>query len=411
MYNKQEMRKGTRCHVCTGCGRCFGGAGGLHILTESSLPAPAAGPYSGSRFPEVCAVDLGTTTIAMAWYDRCGREVERFAAVNPQIRYGADVLSRISAAEDRRLAQDMRRSVLFVLEQGLEQFRKRRGELPPLKMVIGANTAMAYLLMGWDARELGHAPFTVSHTEPGRLTAGGMPATVLPGLSAFVGGDILAGILSCGLWEREELSLLIDLGTNGEMVLGNRRHMLACSTAAGPAFEGGATRGIWGADMISLTAGLLREGALDESGLLSDCYFDDGVRIGGALITQQDIRSLQLAKGAVAAGIEIMMEKYGLTAPEEITHVFLAGGFGYYLKAEDAVEIGLLPACLGSRCVSVGNAALAGAALFAQNPELEAIEAVRGKTEVFNLAGEERFEHIFLECLNLKKSAYFGVND
>lgn len=461
MYNKKEHGKGTRCHICTGCGRCFGKSEGLYILTDSALPAAGADREADGRFPrstgreadrgfpqstgreadgrfprstgreaaggcaplehgtsvsgnpasEVCAVDLGTTTIAMVWYDGNGREVERFAAVNPQTRYGADVLSRVLAAEDRRLAQDMRSSVLFVLEQGTEHFRKKRGELPPLNMVIGANTVMAYLLMGWDPGELGRAPFTVSHMEPGRLHVGEIPATILPGLSAFVGGDILAGILSCGFLEREELSLLIDLGTNGEMVLGNRRRMLACSTAAGPAFEGGATRGIWGADMISLTAGLRREGALDESGLLEDIYFDGGVRIGGALVTRQDIRALQLAKGAVAAGIEILMKRYGLKSPEEISHVFLAGGFGYYLNVPDAVEIGLLPVCLGSRCVSVGNTSLAGAAAFARNSDYKVIEAAREKTEVFNLAGEEGFEQIFLESLNLKKTVYFGVND
>ena len=159
-----------------------------------------------------------------------------------------------------------------------------------------------------------------SHLEPIETVLDGVPCYIFQGLSAFVGGDITAGILACGMTEKEEITLLVDLGTNGEMVLGNREKLIACSTAAGPAFEGGVNRGVWGADMIRLLAGMRRKGVLDETGLIVDEYFETGVRIGDVCVTQEAVRAVQLAKGAVMAGIRILIRDYGLV-PEQIDTV------------------------------------------------------------------------------------------
>lgn len=179
-------------------------------------------------------------------------------------------------------------------------------------MVVAANTTMTYLFMGWNPEELGKAPFTVSHSGAVETEIAGVACHIIPGLSAFVGGDITAGILASGMLEQEASTLLIDLGTNGEMALGNRHRLHACATAAGPAFEGGANRGIWGADMVRLLQKLLEEGLMDGQGLLKEPYFTKGVRIGDVLVTKESVRAVQLAKGAIAAGIEILADSYGI---------------------------------------------------------------------------------------------------
>jgi len=346
-------------------------------------------------------VDIGTTTVAMQLYGTDGSVVDYFLTVNPQVQYGADVLSRILAAEDSVKAAHMQRLIREVLEQGLHRFKGQLKVEEQLYMVLAANTTMVYLLMGYDTTELGRAPFAASHLRELCIEVDGVPCFVFPGLSAFVGGDIVAGMYACEIAERKELTLFIDLGTNGEMVLGNREKRIACSTAAGPAFEGGAGRGIWGADMISLLARLLKEGIVDETGLLADEYFESGVLIGDVCMTQQVIRAIQLAKSAIAAGIHILVREYG-TSLQAIDRVVLAGGFGYYLKPEAAAAIGLLPKQLVSRTVAGGNTALAGARRLGGErkehsfPDRELLE-----TKVTNIAEVQDFETLYLQHINL----------
>lgn len=356
-------------------------------------------------------VDIGTTTIAMQLYDMSGKVVDSFPSVNPQVDYGADVLSRIEAAKDPEKAADMQKKVRDLIEKGVQRFSKKIQPRETLQMVIAANTTMTYLLMGWDPEELGKAPFRVSHTGENDTQIAGMPCHIIPGLSAFVGGDITAGILACGMLEQEEPMLLIDLGTNGEMALGNRHKLYACATAAGPAFEGGANRGIWGADMVRLLQKLLEEGLMDRQGLLQEPYFTKGVRIGDVLVTKESVRAVQLAKGAIAAGIEILTESYGISL-SDISKVVLAGGFGYYLDPGAAAAIGLIPKELTERTVTGGNTALGGAALVGSRILATAGEQMSGETQqnpgddlqkiqdlqirILNLAEEEKFPETFL---------------
>ncbi len=470
---QEQIFRGTRCQICTGCGRCSGGNGipvvagggqdGITVLAGGGLTAfwqdrirsykekrlidGGVWAHQGLQAPQglqpekkgkegwLVAVDIGTTTIAMVLYDRGGQERDRFVTVNPQAEYGADVISRIEAAQDASNAARMQESVRAVLEEGIARFRKSweadaSGEAKEeedhreisgagadsARMIIAANTTMMYLLAGWDTQELGHAPFHASHLGIAHMCIAGLPTTLLPGLSAFVGADVLAGMYACRMAEQEEITLLVDLGTNGELVLGNRDRRIACATAAGPAFEGGATKGIWGADMVSLLARLLREGILDETGLLPEPYFEGGIRIGNVRITQQHIRQFQAAKAAIAAGIRTLTELYGLTAPEQIDRIVLAGGFGYYLKAEDAARLGLLPKALTPRVISGGNTALTGILRFGFReilsgeegsvPEKKAeskLKEIADGTEIVNLANVPLFQEYYLDAMYLKE--------
>ena len=417
MYNTANSnptgKKGTRCLICTGCGRCPGVIRGMQVVTEKlELPPFSVENPAGKR---LMTVDIGTTTIAMQLYDRSGKVEDSFPSVNPQVSYGADVLSRIEAAKVPEKAADMQKKVLDLIERGVRRFSKKLEPQETLHMVIAANTTMTYLLMGWDPAELGKAPFRVSHTGAIETEIAGVNCHVIPGLSAFVGGDITAGILACGMLEREEITLLIDLGTNGEMALGNRKKLYACATAAGPAFEGGANRGIWGADMVRLLQKLLEEGLMDGQGLLQEPYFTEGVRVGDVLVTKESVRAVQLAKGAIAAGIEILTENYGIHMVD-ISRVVLAGGFGYYLDPGAAAAIGLLPKELTERTVTGGNTALAGAALVgsslltadrgqrAEVPSPEDWDDLRKRKDlqihILNLAEEPKFPEIFLTKIN-----------
>ena len=352
------------------------------------------------------AVDIGTTTIAMQLYDADGKVVDSFPSVNPQVSYGADVLSRIEAARDPGKAADMQKKVLDLIEKGVQRFSKKIQENESIQMVIAANTTMTYLLMGWDPAELGRAPFQVSHCGAVDTQIAGISCHIIPGLSAFVGGDITAGILACQMLEQKEPMLLIDLGTNGEMALGNRQKLYACATAAGPAFEGGANRGIWGADMVKLLQKLLEEGLMDRQGLLKEPYFTKGIRIGDVLVTKEAVRAVQLAKGAIAAGIEILTESYGIRF-SDISKVVLAGGFGYYLDPKAAAAIGLLPKELTDRTVTGGNTALSGAALVGNRMltgQLRAWDDLHRRQElqiqILNLAEQVKFTETFLKKMD-----------
>lgn len=437
MYDQYLMGqnfRGTKCQICTGCGRCFflGGTqvqterGGtlseddrknLHVVTANGLGTSGflvpSVPIPSAHGERLVTADIGTTTIAVQLYDDKGNITTDYAGVNPQVRFGADVLSRIQAAREPEAAETMRREVLKKLEEALECFRAHLRPDESMRMVLAGNTTMIYLLMGYDPAELGRAPFDASYLAVIETVIGDVPCVIFPGISAFVGGDITAGMYACGMQERQELTLLVDLGTNGEMVLGNRDRRIACATAAGPAFEGGVNRGVWGADMIHLLARLKREGIMDETGLLADAYFEDGILIGDVRVTQEAIRAIQLAKGAIGAGIRILMKEYGLQEDwQAIDRVVLAGGFGYYLRAEDAVEVGLLPRELETKCLAGGNTALVGALRLGREllapgtaegwrPPEDIYERLGAReVEILNLAEHPDFEQMYFQYMN-----------
>lgn len=328
------------------------------------------------------AVDLGTTTIAMQLRElSSGRVISSYCETNPQRRYGADVLSRIQAAGQGH-AEEMKESIWQVIKRGMKQFTEAasseavwlEGTNPEITqsiacISIAGNTTMEHLLMGLPTESLGKSPFIPVKIGLQETQFEGLPVYVMPGISAFVGGDIVAGLYYTGLLKFDGKSsvLFLDLGTNGEMALTDGNRMLVTATAAGPAFEGGAGAAVPGSDMIALMASFLKEGIMDETGLLAEPYFTEGIRVfpdkdsnpeKSIFVTQQDIRALQMAKAAIRAGVEILWEK--MEYPE-ISQVYLAGGFGYYLDVEAAITIGLLPKEMCGNVKAVGNTSLAGA--------------------------------------------------
>lgn len=388
----------------------------------------------------IVAVDLGTTTIAMQLRDMASGEVlDTYCELNPQRPYGTDVLSRIQASCDGH-REELQRLVCEALLRGLRQF-----DVSPVCMCIAGNTTMEHLLLGYDVSTLGRSPFTpveigLQEMPFSALLGKGwdFPVYIAPGISAFVGGDIVAGLYTlqmlpvifgpCQRDERteagkqESATLLIDLGTNGEMAITDGRRILVTATAAGPAFEGGRNSALIGTDRIALTAELLQQGKLDETGLLAEPYFSEGVPDGsvhgqlkgkknGCYFKQEDIRDLQMAKAAIRAGVEILWEKLGCS---EIGTVYLAGGFGYYLDVEAALAIGLLPERLRGRIQAVGNTALEGAYRLGRDlaagilteSRLEETLAVteNGSLQAVNLAKQEGFEGLYIKYMNLERN-------
>lgn len=393
--------QGNRCRICTGCGRCAPGGSlekGMRTITASfCLPRKADVEKTGR---ELAIADLGTTTVAMEWYDGRGEKRGEYVCANPQRVFGTDVISRIQAAENPMLRRQMGQLARQTLAEGVRSFRQQGGN--PERLIVAGNTTMLYLLLGHDPAPLGTAPFAAEYLTSEKTEIEGLETVTLPGMSAFVGGDITAGILACGMDTEEEITLLVDLGTNGELALGNRERILCCGTAAGPAFEGGGD--IWGADMIALTAHLMRQGLVDDTGLLAEPYFEQGISIGGVQITQERIRQLQTAKAAICAGINTLIAAYGLTGAEQVSRVFLAGGFGYFLDVEAAVELGLIPQGLEGRVTAAGNTALAGAWLYGDTADGEKrAERLCQRAQVLNLAGRREFENGFVDAMYLHR--------
>lgn len=387
------------CDVCIGCGRCSDDSdASLQIVTNSFL-RQVQGAKSDTSF---ILADIGTTTIAMELYDSEGNKVAEYVRPNPQRTFGADVISRILAAQNPMNAKQMQSLVKMVLRDGVEEFEKT---ISSPVMYIAANTTMLYLLMGHDTAPLGEAPFRAEYLEAESFSLDGVQTYVLPGLSAFVGADVLAGILACDIQEKEDICLLIDLGTNGEIVLGNKEKIYACATAAGPAFEGmlkAEGQAVWGADVVKCVASLLKEGVVDETGLLAEPYFSEGISVGGVKLTQEHIRNLQTAKAAIASGIKILMEKSEIR-PEDVKSVYLAGGFGYFLEEEAAIKIGLIPKEFQGKIKAIGNSALAGCFAYHTDAEkAEKITRIKELTRVINLADEKDFADIFVSYMNFE---------
>lgn len=373
----------------------------------------------------IIAVDLGTTTIAMQLMDmKSGNVIDTYCAMNPQRSYGADVLSRIQAADNGH-EQNLRDSVWKVLQAGVDRFSDI-GEI--CCMCIAGNTVMEHLLMGLSTESLGRSPFTPVEIGLQKCTlpySGNIDTYITPGISAFVGGDVVAGLYHCGLLDALQSEqtcdkggafLFIDLGTNGEMAITDGNRMIVTAASAGPAFEGGANAETPGSDMIAVMASLLNQGIIDETGLLEEVYFEDGVDVpiknikgldeSVIHLTQKDIRDIQMAKAAVRAGIEILYEKMG---QPKLTHVYLAGGFGYYLDVNAAIAVGLLPEHMRHIVTAAGNTSLAGAYemgrdLWTGRLKEETLAEKLKRIDSLNLAEQENFEALYLSFLNFPTS-------
>ncbi len=353
------------------------------------------------------AADIGTTTIAMQAisFDSSGKTLATFTAMNPQRQYGTDVISRVSAAEEGH-EEELGKLLWNCIDKGISVIERQLIRKPEYLLLTG-NTVMNYFLRGLPVQVFGKAPFGPVDTKTAYYEHCGIMTYIAPGFSAFAGGDLVTGIVALDRRNARRPYLLIDLGTNGEIILRMEDRILGTATAAGPAFEGGVTAHILGADLVDVLALLLHEGMLDKSGMLIEPYCSEGITYGNITLSQKDIRNLQLAKAATITGIKTLLDKTGISTGE-ISDVFLAGGFGYYVKPEQAVEIGLIPASFEGRIRSVGNTALEGIihigrVLAEGNVTVDmanqVVSNLQEETTIINLANEPDFEEKYMRYL------------
>lgn len=453
------------------------------------------------------AVDIGTTTIGSWLYDlESGERLATAAMLNPQRNFGADVISRIDAASELANRQMMRTQVTDALDQLAEALiekaflaDRKHTEQPGTKadqlsteadllsteagrlknrldsvtqVVIAGNTTMLHLLTGMSPAAIAKTPFIPVSLSAQFLTAEALnlklpPQAVvqlLPGISSYVGADITAGLLACDMTRKEaDIKILLDIGTNGEIVLAGPAGLIACSTAAGPAFEGaniacglggvsGAVDNVWwekdqlrytvinpqesvngshvlkprglcGSGLIAAVAACLEKGLIDETGRIEDDLdelpqtlhpyigeFDGqtviilvdaatGERGRPVYLSQKDIREVQNAKAAMAAGILLLIEMAGIS-PDQVSALYLAGGFGQHLQPEHAFTIGLLPVALRGRTQAVGNTSGMGAVLclLDQNKGQLAAETAR-LVRYYELSADKRFTDLYIEAM------------
>jgi len=429
---------------------------GHHFLVAGVSRQPIRSPLPGCLG---VAFDLGTTTLVASLFDLCsGQRLAVASSLDPQVSLGEDVVSRINLSITDNEAPATLRALLLQ-----EANRLIRQVCAAACVPVGAvcdivavgNTFMHHSFLGLPLRTLAEAPYSPATTRERELAASDLGlkthrlgrAFVPPPVAAFLGSDAVAGALAAGLDRTKHPTLYIDLGTNGELLLAFDGRILGSTTAAGPAFEGAQIEcgmraaegaissvhldnkvgrakyklsietiggkpalGIAGSGLVDAVAALLDAGALDRRGnLIAGHPFVEQGPAGKQVplckrprrihISQHDIRNLQLAKAAIAAGTDVLLDNAGITG-EEIERVLLAGAFGNYLDRRSAMRIGLLPPVELGQVLGLGNAASTGAGMMLVSTEerKRALELAK-RIEYIELAGNDRFRELFVDCL------------
>ena len=426
------------------------------VLAGEQLVAVEPGNTTGSCYG--VAFDVGTTTLVGTLMNlRTGMAASVLSTLNGQAPFGADVISRISHGMNGAEAiQELQDAVVGTMNSILDALYAETGVSPlqTYEAVVVGNVTMLHLLLGVDPSPLSMSPFTPAFMDQLSVEASEVGLHIhprgyiqtLPALGAYVGADIVAGVLATGVAREDRLRVFVDVGTNGEIVLGSAQRALATAAPAGPAFEGSQIRcgmratagaiegvqlgdrvelqviggdvppeGICGSGLVDAVAQLLLAGLLDHSGRLKapedlpdhplrERLIDvDGMRAfllaDGVYLTQRDIRELQFAKGSIATGIKVLMDILGVRA-EELDEVLLSGSFGSYLNPESAKVIGLVPAVDVDRIIAVGNSAGEGAkiALLSYRERQVAFE-LPSRIEYVELSGRPDFNDAFISVL------------
>lgn len=381
------------------------------------------------------AVDLGTTTVALSLYNLCdGQCLGSISQWNVQKSCGADVITRIGYCMDNENGLEALSSAIRgqISEMVGELCNEHGIQVSEVKEIfLAGNTVMQHIFAGISPASIASAPFIPkSYFDDGKpCMLDGIPVYTAPCVAGYVGGDITAGILSTHVYRKQGKALFIDVGTNGEMALGDLSGLTACAVASGPAFEGagiscgmpaafgainkvelgeeglsyevlggGEAKGLCGSGLLDLAACLLDLGYIDESGCLED---DDGgdtfYLTDEVYINQKDIRQLQLAKAAVAAGIKLLMQAEGLSF-DDIDSLYLAGGFGNRLRPESAVRIGMLPKEMLGKIKPAGNTSLSGAQQALLNPSLRnELVNIKENCRYIELSSDQSFNDCFVD--------------
>ncbi len=429
----------------------------MEILTGNGIDK-AYGADSG-RYG--IAIDIGSTTIAGVLCDTgSGRVAAKASMINPNTSYGADVISRIRAASEghgKEMREDLLaavKQIVIRLGQGIKMsdIKNDAGKKTTDMIVLSGNTAMIHILMGYDTAGLGVFPYEPVNTGMISGTAGDLleietsdisdkRCVIFPGASAFIGGDIISGayyLEGLGRGKRTgDIIAFIDLGTNGEMALITPEKIYCASAAAGPVFEGGGiscgtasvpgaidhvdidgdggmnfstigdvrpVTGICGSGIIDCASEMYRMGLCDEYGTFAE---DEGLKVteypgGDVSFTQQDMRQVQLAKAAISAGLEVLCRWAGIAYPD-IATLYLAGGMGYAVGIDQALNIGLLPKELRGRIEAAGNTSLKGAVrlLCGDASEAGALSRLVSRSVTIDLASDPSFQESYISHINL----------
>lgn len=403
-------------------------------------------------------VDIGTTTLVASLVDiNTGQELATVSALNPQSLHAEDVLSRIKFASDNKGLQLMHCELVKEINRMINEMVNRvqvsKGNI--YEVVFSGNTAMLHLATNTNPSSLGKYPYTPQifggqHLKLGEhsLDIARLGLIYLPPIiSAYVGADIISGILATDISNQKGITLLVDIGTNGEIVLGVDGKLLAASTAAGPAFEGvnitcgmragqGAVElfnlaedgsievktigespaiGICGSGLLDIIGELVDHGVINRNGRFVDggdiptalqgrLLKQEGKTVfdvaEGVYLSQKDIRQVQLAKGAIRAGIESLLQAKGIQACE-VDKVLIAGSFGYHLRAKSLINIGLLPEEFADKIEFIGNTSKSGGQAFLLNKSYrQQMGKIANQVEVLELANYKDFNKVFINCLN-----------
>jgi len=408
------------------------------------------------------AIDIGTTTLAGYLISLSeGKVIKSTSITNPQIKFGEDVMSRVTydiKNNESALTDSIRHGINKLVDGLLSSGEIKRSSIK--EMVVVGNTVMHHLFFGLDIASLGSAPFITPFKDAIDIKAEKTGISIknaglhsLPIEESFVGADNVACILASEMHRKKEVTMLIDIGTNGEIVLGNKNKLLVTSCATGPAFEGahikygmraaaGAVEkvrikrngdtavkiinsakpvGICGSGIISAVSEMLRVGIIEKSGRFNERFIDrfknrlrkssngekefvllwkeeHGIK-NDLAITQSDVRAVQLAKAAIYAGCRILMEKFR-TEPERINKVFIAGVFGNYLDKKACINLGMLPEFELSKIENIGNAAGKGAIIaLLDKKKREEAKAIARSVKYVSLIQEKNFENVFVEAM------------
>lgn len=393
----------------------------------------------------MAAFDIGTTTVAGYLLDAdTGKKLSVASRLNPQVQFGGDVISRAAYSLEHG-GEELSACIRTALRELIAEMTEKAGCTPEnvYLVSIAGNTCMHHLFMGIDVDSLVHAPYNPAVCEKMVLPAENFGLGInkngllfaLPNIAGFVGADTVACIVSSDIAEQKNWTLLIDIGTNGEMVLAKDHKMAACSTAAGPAFEGvGIAFGMRGADgaiskaeytedgwklgiindkpavgicgsgLLDLAGEMLRVGIMDESGEMEEEKIvlvpaEKSGRGTDVYICQKDIREMQMAKAAIRAGIELLCAHMGITV-DDVSEVWLAGAFGSFLNPQNVCRIGMIPPVLRDRITPIGNAAGLGAQMVLQNKELwTRAGELAAETDFLELASLPEFQDTFVDAL------------
>ncbi len=443
-------------------------SGGAAAGAGRTVVAVERGDTTAMKFG--LAIDVGTTSVVTTLIElESGEQLASVSSLNPQAVFGGDLMSRIAFAQFNPInLRKLHTRIVGLLNQHVAEVCRASGVLPKwiYKAVVVGNTCMHHLLLGIDPSHVGLAPYAPVMRHAAVLPARELLLKIapearvclLPLVAGFVGADAVAVALATRLADSPALRVAVDIGTNGEVLLGSRERLFACSAPAGPALEGAQIRhgmrgaqgavdrvtidadvrvhtigetpalGICGSGLIDLLAGLLDAGVIDWTGLIRVEARDslppalrDRVAMRGEervftvlrpgeagaraeiVLTQDDVRQVQLAKGAIASGIAMLLHVAAVPLVR-VEELMLAGGFGNYLSIASAIRIGLIPALPLSRVRYVGNAASLGAQLcLLSEDERARADAIASRIEHVSLAAHPDFEQIFVDAMNFPR--------